>query len=87
MIWVRLIGGAHNGQVVKVDEDQVLQVMREYEPMRAVSQRRVGIMPQSTTVRQSIYTRRSVRTPGGEIVFFALENLSDHGALQSVLGP
>lgn len=86
-IWVRLIGGSYNGQVVKVDEDQVEQVMRERVPMQAASYRNFGIEPQSMSVRQSRYTRRTVRTPENEIVYFALEAMSDHEALQSVLGP
>lgn len=86
MIWVRLIGGQANGQVVKVEEDQVEHVMRENVP-DAASYRRVGIAPMSFQSRQFRYTRREVRGHGWNITFFADDNLSDHEALQSVLGP
>lgn len=85
-IWVRLIGGAHNDQIVKVDEDQLEQVMRESVPM-GHSGRNFGLSPSTCAIKAVRYTRREVRTPAGVVVYYALDSLSDLEALQSVLGP
>lgn len=86
MIWVRLIGGIANNQVVKVDPDQVQHIAQDRLPVASFS-RSHSLGTMSAEVRRTAYTRRSVHTPRGDIIFFAAESLSDHEALQSVLGP
>lgn len=85
MIWVRLIGGVKNGQVVKVDSDQTEVRLSERIPMPVSP--RLSLAASSATVSFSVYTGREVRTPGGVIFYFAEASLSDFAALQSVLGP
>lgn len=87
-IWVRLIGGPSNGQVQKIDDDQSQIIMRERLPEPIVhSHRNFGLAGATATYKEARYTRREVRRPGGDITYFAEEKLSDHEALQLVLGP
>lgn len=85
MMWVRLIGGIANGQVTKVDPDQVQHVAQERVP--AAISRRVNLDGITVEIKRTRYTRRIVHTPQADIVFFADEGLSDYEALKSVLGP
>jgi hypothetical protein len=85
MMWVRLIGGVRSGQVIKVDDDQQEVRVSERIPMPASP--RLSLASISATVSFSVYTRREVRTPRGDIFYFAEASLSDFAALQSVLGP
>lgn len=84
-VWVRLIGGLHDGEVVKVDDDQREAVRQKPMPIPAARLRSLA----TTTTQSSFtrYTRRSVSSPDGSVVYFALENLSDLEALQHALGP
>lgn len=88
-IWVRLIGGLHDGEVVKIDDDQVEIVLRRQVPMVVTHPHRVahGISSNIARVIYTHYTRRIVVTPGGSVTYFALESFSDFEALQHVLGP
>jgi hypothetical protein len=85
MMWVRLIGGIDNGQVAKVDPDQVEHIAHKSVPMPL--SRGISIGSMSSEIRRTRYTRREVHTPEGHIVFFADADISDHAALNSVLGP
>lgn len=86
---VRLIGGDCDGEVVKVDEDQLEFFVSNRKPLLCARAGRgaLGITPTDFQLQHSRYTRRSVSTPGGVVEFFAFEALSDFGALQHVLGP
>lgn len=84
MIWVRLIGGIANNQVVKVDPDQQEHMRQTSVPL---ARRGITIGSMSAEVKQTLYTRREVATERGPIVFFADKAMSDHEALYSVLGP
>ena len=89
MIPVRLIGGLHDGEVVKVDRDQVELVMRRNMPTpsaRAMA-KTFGLAESTVTVATTRYTRRVVSYRSDELVYFALEDLSDFEALQHALGP
>lgn len=88
-IWIRLIGGAGNGQVKKVDEDQVELFATRTVPLQGVTPFRqpFGLHGADAEIERSRYTRRVVTTPDGKIFYFALDSLSDLEALQSVLGP
>ena len=86
--WVRLIGGPNNGEVVKVDDDQPYLHKTETTPLPAVrSHRALSLSSSVTSVVRTSYTRRTVRSSNGEIIFFALEGLTDFEALNQVLGP
>lgn len=87
MIWVCLIGGLHDGEVSKVDTDQVEIVMHRRVPPPVAVSNAFGIGPSTTTVQPTRYTRRSVRVGKDEIVYFADTALSDLESLQHVLGP
>lgn len=89
MIWVRLIGGLHDGEVKKVDADQVELVARRNMPLPAARamNKTFGIGDSTVTIAQTRYTRRVVRDANSEVVFFADAGLSDLEALQHVLGP
>lgn len=84
-LWVRLIGGSHDGQVDKVDDDQVMLVKQRAVTLMQARMCRGSIAASQT--ESCRYTRRIVRAPEAEIVFFADEALSDTEALQHVLGP
>jgi len=88
-ILVRLIGGQHDGEVVKVDDDQVEIVKRRTFPGPATRafNATYGIGSDTAEVKSSRYTRREVRTPGGSVAYFAIEAFSDLEALQHALGP
>jgi hypothetical protein len=80
--WVRLIGGAHHGQVEKVEADQV-EIIRSTRRPIVPFRSNLGI---ETIITR--YTRREARAPAGDvIVFFAETELSDLEALLQVLGP
>lgn len=85
MIWVRLIGGVKNGQVVKVDDGQVEQWEQASFPLPRRGGVTIGSM--SAEIKRTRYTRREVATPEGAITFFADADMSDFSALNSVLGP
>lgn len=87
-IWVRLIGGDHNGRVIKIDDDQLAIPMHEQLSLSYMrTHRNFGLAPASFELKITSYTRRTVKPPGGDIIFFAPEEMSDFEALQSVLGP
>jgi hypothetical protein len=88
MMWVRLIGGLHDGEVVRVDADQVETVMRKTTPppsTRAFNSA-YSIAEMTVDVMATRYTRRSVRCSGDEVVYFAPEALSDLESLRHALG-
>jgi len=85
-LWVRLIGGPHEGRVQKVDDDQAEVVLTDTVPVRA-AHRNFGLAAASIEIKQTRYTRRVVSTPDGSIVYFARAELSDFEALRHVLGP
>lgn len=88
MIPVRLIGGLHDNDIAKVDPDQVELVVRKNMPAPATRafNRNFGLAESTATVVTTRYTRRVVRTPEGEVVFFAFHEFSDLEALQHALG-
>lgn len=87
-LWVRLIGGPHEGRVQKIDDDQVEVVLMDTAPMPVrAAHRNFGLAAASFEITQTRYTRRVVSTPGGSIVYFARAELSDFEALRHVLGP
>jgi hypothetical protein len=89
-MWVRLVGGLGNGEVRKVDDDQAEIIFRinVRTPMsvRAFNPSR-SIVSDTVDVKMTRYTRRIVKTPGGDVTFFAVEAFSDFEALHHVLGP
>lgn len=86
MIWVRLIGGECNGQVRKVDDDQCELTVTQRRPIAASP--RLSLAANASFTKVSMYSRRVVKTAEGqEVPFFADVLMSDHEALQSVLGP
>lgn len=87
MIWVRLIGGLHDGEVAKVDTDQREIVKRREVPAPLRFNRGTGLAAVSATVETARYTRRVAKAAEGEIVYFASDSLSDLESLQHVLGP
>lgn len=88
-IWVSLIGGLHDGEVAKVDVDQVEIIKRKAvpPPVSRVFNGGQGIMPATVEMKPTRYTRRSVTTTGGTVIFFAIDAFSDLEALQHALGP
>jgi hypothetical protein len=88
-MWVRLIGGLNDGEVEKIDDDQVEVIKRKSFPGTAtrVVHGTFGITPHSCEVKSTRYTRRLINTSGGNITFFAVEGFSDFDALNHVLGP
>lgn len=88
-MWVRLIGGLHDGEVEKIDDDQVEVVKRKNFPPPATRAMNsvFGLGSATVEVKSTRYTRRIVKAQGGEIVFFAVEGFSDFDALNHVLGP
>ncbi|MDI1265000.1 MAG: hypothetical protein PS018_17255 [bacterium] len=87
-MWVRLVGGHANGQVKKIDDDQIEIVLREnLTPPTARAFSRGGLVAETIEYKLTRYTRREIRTPGGTIHYFAIDGLSDFEALQHVLGP
>lgn len=88
MQWVKLIGGAHDGRVQKVDDDQIELFMQEHVPVatRAFAGR-ASLVAAATTAKRSHYTRRVVATPDDTISYFALIEMSDSEALRHALAP
>lgn len=86
-MWVRLVGGLGNGEVRKIDDDQVEVVFRAHVPAPVAFNRVSSLAAASVDVKSTRYTRRTVRTPGGDVTFFAIETFSDFEALHHVLGP
>lgn len=87
--WIRLIGGLHDGEVEKIDDDQVEVVKRKkYPPPSArVMNHAYGLESLTSEVKSTRYTRRVVRVQGDDITYFAVEGFSDFDALNHVLGP
>jgi hypothetical protein len=85
-LWVRLIGGPNNGEVKKIDDDQV-DLFTTKPVLPPISRSIQSLAPSSVEIVRAHYTRRVVRGDGGDVNYFALEALSDFEALQSVLGP
>lgn len=88
-MWVRLVGGLGNGEVKKIDDDQVEIMLRKNFPPPATRafNGTFGIGSDTVEVKITRYTRRVVKVPGGDVTFFAIEAFSDFEALQHVLGP
>lgn len=85
--WVRLIGGLNNDEVEKIDDDQVEVVKcKRFPPPATRAVGTFGLGSATTEVKATRYTRREVRTPGGDVTYFAVEGFSDFDALNHVLG-
>jgi hypothetical protein len=86
MPWVKLIGGPHDGQVEKVDDDQVEVVKQQARPL-GFGHRNFGLMPAEATIGYARYTRRELVRREETIIFFAHVALSDIDALKHALAP
>ena len=80
MAHYRFIGGPGDGRAydVKEDETSVEIEIRTPSPSTAMAERR------STPVEKFAYTRRSIRTPDGELCYFAPKDWTDQRALQHI---
>lgn len=84
---VRLIGGISDGEVIKVDDDQIEIVRSKARPVPVISCRSHSIEAFNRVIDTSRYIRCFVRTPDGYLYYFALDTMSDLEALTHVLGP
>lgn len=78
---MKIIGGPHDGQEAEVRKEQpfIIKLVAEKHPNRPY-----GAMPEcASTVRQEIYTARSLRWPDGKTLhFLAPVDWSDFKAVE-----